>query len=145
MRLSGGVVFLPRGDGGIELGPSSPRNWQFLDVVLKRDHRPLLLFRRRGGRTVLIGPGQERLRRKAGRGEPILPRLTIKCALARSLRAAKIAGTAHPWAGPIGAVEWEATETVMGVRDPARIVPGGAMSPVPISRRSTCGRATRSG
>src|SRR5260370_22616110 len=37
------------------------------------------------------------------------------------------------------------SEVCRALENPARIAPGGAMVPVPISRRSTCGRATRSG
>jgi hypothetical protein len=46
-----------------QLGPNLP------DGVVKRDHRPLLLCGRRDARTVPIGPGQGRRRRRAaGRG-----------------------------------------------------------------------------
>src|SRR5260370_34556755 len=65
MRLGGAVVFLQRCDGGFELvldgralatGQAAAQlSPQFLDVVLKRDHRPLLLFRRRGGRNAPTG------------------------------------------------------------------------------------------
>jgi hypothetical protein len=102
MRLGGAVVFPQRCDGGFELGldgralatgqAASQFGAQFVDVVLKRDHRPLLLFEdgagapRRSGR-VKDAEGAA----KRGAGEPILPRATKEVrALARSLRAAKL-------------------------------------------------------
>src|SRR5262252_9438238 len=101
MRLGVVVVFLQRCDGGFELGPddralatcdaAAQLGPQFFDVVLKRDHRPLLLFEdgagppRRSGRVKDAEGAAER-----GAGEPILPRATKEVrALARSLRAAK--------------------------------------------------------
>src|SRR5262252_9767903 len=101
MRLGGAAVFLQRCDGSFEIGldgralatrDTAPQlGPQFLDVVLKRDHRPLLLFEdgagapRRSGRVKDAEGAAER-----GAGEPILPRATKEVrALARSLRAAK--------------------------------------------------------
>jgi len=86
MRLGGAVVFPQRCNGGFELGlddralatrDAAPQlGPQFLDVVLKRDHRPLLLFEdgagapRRSGRVKDAEGAAER-----GAGEPILPRV----------------------------------------------------------------------
>jgi len=117
IRLGGAVVFLQCCDGGFELGrdlgalatgqAAAQFGAEFVDVVLKRDHRPLLLFRRRDGRTAPIGPGQGRLRREAGAGEPILLRAEKKRALLRAPYARQNRGHCDPWAGPIGAVRWE--------------------------------------
>src|SRR5215470_10191255 len=114
MRLGGTVAFLQCRYGGCKLGldgrafatrdAAAQLGPQFVDVVLKRDHRPLLRFEdgagapRRSGR-VKDAEGAA----KRGAGEPILPRVDDKVrALTRSLRAAKLGATAHPWAGPIG-------------------------------------------
>jgi hypothetical protein len=81
MRVGGGVVLLLCRDGGCELGldgrafatrDAAPQlGPQFLDVLVKRDHRPLLLFEdgagapRRSGR---VKDAEGAAERGAGRG-----------------------------------------------------------------------------
>jgi len=83
MRLGCAVVFLQRCDGGIEIGldgralatrdAATQLGPQFFNVVLKRDHRPLLRFEdgagapRRSGRVKDAEGAAER-----GAEEPIL-------------------------------------------------------------------------
>jgi hypothetical protein len=86
IRVAGAVPFLQCCDGGFELGrdlgalatgqAAAQLGPQFLDVVLKRDHRPLLLFEdgagapRRSGRVKDAEGAAER-----GAEEPILSRV----------------------------------------------------------------------
>src|SRR5258707_13148875 len=83
MRVGGAVAFLQCRDGGFELGldgralatrDAAPQlGPQFLDVLVKRDHRPLLLFEdgagapRRTGRVQDAAGAAER-----GAAEPAL-------------------------------------------------------------------------
>jgi hypothetical protein len=118
VRLDGAVLFLECRDGGFEFGAdlgalaavqaAAQFGAEFVDVVLKRDHRPLLLFEDGAGAPRRSGRVKDACAAKRARGEPILPRATKKVrALARSLRAAKLGGARDPWPGPIGAVRWE--------------------------------------
>src|SRR5258707_10115005 len=118
MPVGGAVAVLQCRDGGFELGLDSRAfattqaaaqlDPQFLDVLVKRDHRPLLLFEDGAGAPRRSGRVKDACAAKRGAGEPILPRVDDDWrAPARSLRAAKLGGTAHPWPGPIGAVRWE--------------------------------------
>src|SRR6266436_215012 len=84
IRVAGAIPFLQRRDGGFELGrdlgalatgqAAAQFGAQFVDVVVKRDHRPLLLFEdgtgapRRSGRVKDAEGAAER-----GAEEPILP------------------------------------------------------------------------
>jgi hypothetical protein len=85
MRLGGAVVFLQRCSRSFELGldgrPLVPRQAaaqlgpQFLDVLVKRDHRPLLLFEDGAGAPRRSGRVKDACAAKRGAGEPILPRV----------------------------------------------------------------------
>jgi hypothetical protein len=103
MPLGGAVAFLQRRDSGCELGldgrafatrdAAAQLGPQFIDVVLKRDHRPLLLFEDGAGAPRRSGRVKDACAAMRGAGEPILPRATKELrALARSLRSAKSAG-----------------------------------------------------
>src|SRR5260370_38435304 len=82
--LGGAVLFLECRDGGCEFGPdlgafapghaAAQLGPEFLDVVVKRDHRPLLLFRRRAGAPRRSGRVKDACAAKRGAGEPILSR-----------------------------------------------------------------------
>src|SRR5229473_3829753 len=95
--------FLQRRDGGFELGrdlgalatgqTAAQFGTEFVDVVLKRDHRPLLRFKDGAGAPRRSGGVKDACAAKRGAGEPILPRATKEVrALARSLRATKLGG-----------------------------------------------------
>src|SRR5258707_4797237 len=114
MRVGGAVAFLQCRDGGFELGldgralatgqAAAQLGPQFLDVLVKRDHRPLLLFEDGAGAPRRSRRVKDACAAKRGAGEPILLRVDDDWrAPARSLRAGKLGGTAPPWAGPIGA------------------------------------------
>ena len=94
---SHGRAFATRHDAAPQLSP------QFLNVIVKRDHRPLLLYRRRDGRTAGSGRVKDAAgAAERGAGEPILSSVDNNLARASALLTlGKIGGTAHPWAGPI--------------------------------------------
>src|SRR5258708_1107760 len=83
MRVGGAVAFLQCRDGGFELGldgrafatrDAAPQlGPQFLDVLVKRDHRPLLLFEGGAGAPPRSGRGQDACAAKRGAGGPVLP------------------------------------------------------------------------
>jgi hypothetical protein len=115
----GAIVFLQCCDGGFELGrdlgalatgqAAAQFGAEFVDVLVKRDHRPLLLFEdgagapRRSGRVKDAEGAAER-----GAEEPILSSAGDKPARFSALiTLGKIGGAAPPWAGSIGAVRWE--------------------------------------
>src|SRR5258708_36685847 len=95
MRLGGAVLFLLCCAGGFEFGrdvgafatgqAAAQLGPQFFDVVVKRDHRPLLLFRRRGGAHRADRAGSRTLAPRSGaRGSRFCRALTIKCARLRA-------------------------------------------------------------
>jgi hypothetical protein len=86
VRLGGAVLLLECRDRGFELGrdpgalatvqTAAQLGAEFFDVVLKRDHRPLLLFEDgRGGPRRVEDRASDRQSRRAG--EPILSRATL--------------------------------------------------------------------
>jgi hypothetical protein len=92
LGLNGGAL-ASREAAAAQLGP------QLLDVVVKRDHRALLVCVERRGSRGHAGGGRVKDAEgaaKRGAGVPILPDVTInRRAPARSLRPARL-GTAHP-------------------------------------------------
>src|SRR5215470_16735025 len=103
MRLGGAVMFPQRCDDGFELGldgralatrDAAPQlGPQFLDVVLKRDHRPLLLFEDGAGAPRRSGWVKDACAAKRGAGEPILPRAAKKVRVFALITRGKIGGT----------------------------------------------------
>src|SRR5882762_4647203 len=101
IRLGGAVVFLQCCDGGFELGrdlgalatgqAAAQFGAEFVDVVLKRDHRPLLRFEDGTGAPRRSGRVKDACATKRARGSRFCRAFDNKVrALARSLRAAKL-------------------------------------------------------
>src|SRR5258707_15789574 len=101
IRLGGAVVFLQCCDGGFELGrdlgaletgqAAAQFGAEFVDVVLKRNHRPLLLFSKTGRahRADRAGSRTPKVPRSGARRNRFCRALAInRRALARSLRSA---------------------------------------------------------
>src|SRR6266852_6731557 len=117
IRLGGAVVFLQCCDGGFELGrdlgaletgqAAAQFGAEFVDVVLKRDHRPLLRFKDGAGAPRRSGRVKDACAAKRARGSRFCRAHNKKRALLRAPYARQNWGHCDPWAGPIGAVRWE--------------------------------------